>query len=53
MQAKAKKAKETGHNPEKQEKERDTGFPLRGKGNDERRALWLANFITILNYFLF
>jgi hypothetical protein len=53
MQVKLKKAKEMRDNPEKQEKAKDTGFPPRGRGNDVRRALWLANFITILNYFLF
>jgi hypothetical protein len=53
MQVEDKERKETGYNPEKQEREKDIVFPHRGRGNEEGRALWLANFITILNYFLF
>jgi hypothetical protein len=35
MQVKLKKSKETGHNPEKQEKQKGTGFPQgRGKRRD-------------------
>jgi hypothetical protein len=53
MQVKPKESKnKTGSNPETRNG-KDTCFPPRGRGNDERRALWLANFITTLNYFLF
>jgi hypothetical protein len=38
MQVKLKKAKETGHNPEKQEKQKDTGFPP-GAGETKRDEL--------------